>query len=165
MITEKEVLDACVGGRHWWFDKNDNDIFSIDIRQVKPGSIKIQPNWSCQPDLIASYSNMPFENNQFGLVVWDIPHKLKFDSGLITQKYGYLGNEWEKTTRNGFLEIWRVLKLGGTLIFKYADLDIKVSTMLNLFPVKPKVGTITKKGVNNTYFFVFYKTNELEVNK
>ena len=39
MITEKEVLDACCGGKHWWFDKEDPDMFGLDIRSVEKGSI------------------------------------------------------------------------------------------------------------------------------
>ena len=52
---------------------------------------------------------------------------------------------------------WNKLKDKGVLIFKYCDLNIKVSEMLKLFHTKPLFGTITKKGVNNTYFFCFMK--------
>ena len=157
MITEKQVLDACCGGKHWWFDKNDPDMFGLDIRSMPKGSISLQPNWCVEPDLIGSYCDMPFDNETFSLIVWDIPHKLKVDKGLITTKYGHLGSNWAKDTAEGFQECWRVLKPDSTLIFKWCDLDVKVSEMLNLFPVKPKVGTMTKKGVNNTYFLVFFK--------
>lgn len=156
-ITEREVLDACVGGRHWWFDKKNENIIALDIREISKGTIEVQPNWCCEPDIIGSYANMPFDDNYFSLVLWDIPHKLKWDSGLITTKYGYLGKEWKETTAKGFLECWRVLKPGGTLVFKWCDLDIKVSSMLNLFPIRPIAGTITKKGVNSTYFIIFHK--------
>tara|TARA_R100000654_G_scaffold33685_1_gene58891 strand:+ start:746 stop:1237 length:492 start_codon:yes stop_codon:yes gene_type:complete len=157
MITEKEVLDACCGGRHWWFNKEDPDMFGLDIRSVEKGSIELQPNWSVEPDLVGSYCNMPFNDESFSLILWDIPHKLKQDKGIITKKYGFLGENWREDTKQGFEECWRVLAQRGTLVFKWSDLDVKVSEMLNLFHTKPKAGTITKKGVNNTYFLIFYK--------
>jgi SAM-dependent methyltransferase len=159
MITEKEVLDACCGGKHWWFNKNDEEILGMDIRQVKKGVLEIQPNWSVEPEIISSYCDMPFNDETFSLIIWDIPHKLKKDNGLITKKYGFLGENWKKETQEGFNECWRVLRKHGTLIFKWSDLDVKVSEMLNLFHTKPKAGTITKKGVNNTYFLIFYKSS------
>lgn len=158
MITEKEVLDACCGGKHWWFDKNDPEMFGLDIRVVDKGFIEVQPNWCVKPDIVGSYCDMPFDDETFSLIIWDIPHKLKEDSGLITKKYGHLGENWREDTKKGFEECWRVLKKNGTLIFKWCDLDIKVSTMLNLFHTKPKAGTITKKGVNQTYFLIFFKS-------
>jgi hypothetical protein len=100
---------------------------------------------------------MKFESESFRLVVWDIPHKLKHDKGLITMKYGSLGGNWREDISLGFSEIMRVLKKEGVLVFKYADLDISVKEMLSLFPIKPLFGTVTKKGVNNTYWFTFMK--------
>lgn len=159
-MNEKLILDACCGGRHFWFDKQNPNALFMDIRQVEPGAISVQPNWSVQPDVIGDYRNMEFEDESFRLVVWDIPHKLKPDKGLITMKYGALGETWREDITKGFKEIWRVLKDEGVLIFKYADLDISVKEMLSLFDVQPLFGTVTKKGVNNTYWFCFMKVNE-----
>ena len=156
-LDEREVLDACCGGKHWWFDKSDIRIMALDIRSEPKGTISLQPNWSVEPDVIGSYCDMPFDDETFYLVLWDIPHKLRYDKGLITKKYGFLGENWANETQQGFNECWRVLKQGGTLVFKWNDLDVKVSTMLNLFHTRPIAGTITKKGVNNTYFIVFHK--------
>ena len=158
-MNEKLILDACCGGRHFWFDKQNPNALFMDIRQIKPGAISLQPNWSVQPDVIGDYRNMDFEDESFRLVVWDIPHKLKPDKGLITMKYGALGETWREDITKGFKEIWRVLKDEGVLVFKYADLDISVKEMLSLFDVQPLFGTVTKKGVNNTYWFCFMKVN------
>mgnify|MGYP005670013421 FL=1 len=156
----KFILDACCGGRHWWIDKNNKNTIYMDIRSEPKGTISLQTNWSVQPDIISSYTDMPFENESFNLVAWDIPHKIKKDKGIITKKYGYLGNDWKKNTRDGFNECFRVLKDKGVLIFKFNDLDIQFKEILSLFPVKPLFGTPTKKGVNNTAFFVFMKVKE-----
>jgi ubiquinone/menaquinone biosynthesis C-methylase UbiE len=155
--TDKIILDACCGGRQWWFQKNNTDTVYMDIRQVKKGSISLQPNWSCEPDIIGDYREIPFKENQFNLVAWDIPHILKENKGIISVKYGWLGDNWKDDTIKGFNEIMRVLKPKGVLIFKYADINIKVSDMIDLFPIQPLFGTRTKKGVNNTYFLVYMK--------
>jgi len=157
MDEESLILDACCGGRHFWFDKKNPNALFMDIRQVARGSIKAQPNWCVEPDLIGDYRDMTFDDNSFKLVVWDIPHKLKGDSGLITTKYGSLGDNWRDDVARGFQECLRVLDKHGVLIFKYADLDITVKEMLSLFTQKPLFGTITKKGVNNTFWFCFMK--------
>ena len=159
-MKDKFILDACCGGKHFWFDKNNKNTLYMDIRSVEPGSIKLQPNWSVKPDIIGDYRDINFKDKSFKLIVWDIPHKLKPDKGLITMKYGSLGENWKEDTKRGFNNLWRILDLHGVLIFKYADLQIKVSEMLELFPVKPLFGTVTKKGVNNTYWFCFMKVDE-----
>ena len=155
--TNKLILDACCGGKHFWFDKNNPNTLFMDKRKVLPGAIPQQPNWECNPDLIGDYRKTDFKDNQFKLIVWDIPHKLKHDKGLITMKYGSLGENWKEDTKQGFNELWRILDNNGVLVFKYADLDISVKEMLSLFPIQPLFGTKTKKGVNNTYWFCFMK--------
>lgn len=157
MKEDTFILDACCGGRHWWIDKDNKNTIYMDIRSEPKGTIKLQTNWSVEPDIISSYDNMPFDDNSFNLIAWDIPHKLKNDSGIISKKYGFLGENWKETTAKGFNECYRVLKDKGVLIFKFNDLDISFKEVLSLFPVKPLFGTPTKKGVNNTAFFVFMK--------
>jgi len=156
-MDDKFILDACCGGKHFWFDKNNENTLYMDIRSVETGTIELQPNWCVKPDIIGDYRDIDFKDKSFKLIVWDIPHKLKPDKGLITMKYGSLGENWKDDTTRGFNNLWRILDLHGVLIFKYADLQIKVSEMLKLFPVKPLFGTVTKKGVNNTYWFCFMK--------
>lgn len=156
-MNEKIILDACCGGKHLWFNKTHPNTIYMDIRQEAPGRIKLQPNWSVSPDVVASYCKMPFPDKSFRLVVWDIPHKLKKDSGLICKKYGFLGDNYKQDLKDGFSEIMRVLHDYGVLEFKYADLDIPVKEILSLFPIQPLFGTVTKKGVNNTFWFCFMK--------
>lgn len=156
-LDSKYILDACCGGRHWWFDKNHPNAVYLDIRSEPKGTISLQPNWSVEPDIISSWENTPFDDESFHLIAWDIPHKLKPDKGLITKKYGSLGEDWKPLIQNGFNELMRVLKVNGTLILKHNDLDIKVSELMEVIGQDPLFGTKTKKGVNNTFFFVFMK--------
>ena len=160
MEEKKVILDACCGGKYFWFDKNHKNTVYMDKRRVEKGAIPEQPNWSCEPDVIGDYRDTDFEDKSFKLIVWDIPHKLRNTSGLITKKYGYLGENWREDTAKGFKELWRILDDYGVLIFKYADLNVSVREMLSLFPEEPLFGTKSKKGVNNTYWFCFMKIKE-----
>lgn len=156
-MDEKWILDACCGGRHFWLDKENKNTVFMDIRSTEKGDLKLQPNWRVNPDVIGSYLDIPFKNETFNLVIWDIPHKIKKDKGLITKKYGFLGDKWKEELPIGFKEIMRILKPKGVLIFKFSDLDIPFKEVLSLFDDMPILGTPTKKGVNNTAFFVYVK--------
>jgi hypothetical protein len=158
----KWIIDLCCGGRHFWIDKECRESVFMDIRSVDQGAISIQPNWSVKPDLIGDYTDIPFNDDSFRLVIWDIPHKIKSDSGIINLKYGSLGENWKSDLERGFTEINRILEDRGILIFKFNDLDIPFKEILSAFPMdklglKPIGFTPTKKGVNNTAFFVFVK--------
>jgi hypothetical protein len=158
--VEKYILDACCGGKQFWFDKNHKHTIYMDKRKADKGSVPCRPNWNCTPDIIGDYRDTDFQDKEFKLIVWDIPHKLKEDSGLITTKYGFLGENWREDTQRGFNELWRILDDFGTLIFKFADREVAVKEMLSLFPVQPLFGTPTRKGVNNTFWFCFLKIPE-----
>lgn len=154
----KYILDVCCGGRMFWFDKKQENTIYMDIRELEKGSISQQPNFEVKPDIIASWENIPFNDNTFNLVVWDIPHAfLKNYNSIIAKKYGYLDENYKKSLTKGFREIMRVLKPCGVLTLKYADISIAVRDLLDLFDNKPLYGTKTKKGVNNTYWFTFIK--------
>lgn len=71
--------------------------------------------------------------------------------------YGYLDKNYKDDLKNGFNEIMRVLDDYGVLEFKYSDISIPCKEILELFETEPLFGTVTKKGVNNTYWFCFMK--------
>lgn len=156
---EKVILDACCGGRHMWIQKESDMAVFMDIRSVDKGTIKLQPNWCVEPDVVGDYRDMPFDDETFSLIVWDIPHKIKPDKGIITMKYGNLGETWKEDLKKGFTEIMRVLKPHGVMDLKFNDLDISFKELLGLFPFLPQYGTPTKKGVNNTAYFIYVKPN------
>jgi len=81
------------------------------------------------------------------------------DKGIITMKYGNLGETWKEDLKKGFTEIMRVLKPHGVMNLKFNDLDISFKELLGLFPFLPQYGTPTKKGVNNTAYFIYVKPN------
>ena len=155
--SDKLIADLCCGGRMMWFDKCNADTLFCDIREVEKGSIEYCPNWSCKPDIICDYKDLPFDDNSFKLIAWDIPHIVKEGTGLISKKYGSLGAEWKKDLTKGFKEVWRVLSKHGTLVFKWSDIDISIGEILKCFDKQALFGTRTKKAVNSTYFVVFFK--------
>lgn len=163
--TDKVVLDACCGGRMMWFDKKNKNTIYMDIRQEKKGTIKCQPNWSVEPDVLADYRDLPFKDKSFKHILWDVPHMLgKKVNGIIQTKYGFLDKDtYAADLKAGFKELWRCLDDYGTLCFKYADVNVPLKEILALFPEKPLHGTPTKKGVNNTFFIVFMKVPMKEI--
>jgi hypothetical protein len=162
MRKDKVILDACCGGRMMWIDKENPNVLFMDIRKEAKGFIKEQPNFEICPDVIGDYRKTEFKDSQFIHIVWDIPHMIKGSSGIITKKYFFLGDNWKEDLTQGFNELWRILADGGTLCLKFSDLDIAIKDLLVLFPEKPLYGTPTKKGVNNTYWFVFVKLDSLQ---
>jgi hypothetical protein len=156
---EKFILDACCGGRQMWFQKEQENTIFLDIREVEKGTIKLQPNFCIKPNIIGDYRELPFKDKSFKLIVWDIPHIIgKKINGIIQTKYGYLDKDnYKEDLKEGFDEIWRVLDDYGVLEFKYADINLSIKEILSIFPQKPLFGTVTKKGVNNTFWVCFMK--------
>ena len=154
-----KIIDVCCGGKMWWFDKGRDDVIFMDKRTERKGFIDERgcTSYEVNPDLEGDFTNIPFDDETFFLVVCDPPHKIKKDSGLITKKYGFLGENWEEKLKLMFEECWRILKPNGTLIIKWADVDIPPRKVLSCFSQKMLIGTHTKKGVNNSYFWTFFK--------
>ena len=70
--TEKIILDPCCGSRMFWFDKTNPDVEFCDIRQEQH-ELCDGRHLEISPDRIADFTNLPFRDNQFRLVVFDPP--------------------------------------------------------------------------------------------
>lgn len=162
MNTDKIILDACCSVRHWWFNKNHPNALYIDIRQEPKGFMKVRPHNQIKPDIVMDFRKMDFPDKMFKLVVWDPPH-LKYlnKTSDFYRKWGILDSEtWPQDLKDGFRECWRVLDDYGTLVFKWSENQIKLRTVLKLFPEKPIIGTTT--GLKNmTKWVIFLKIPEL----
>lgn len=157
----KRILDACCGGRMFYFDKHDPRVLFQDIRS-KEMTLCDGRKFSVSPDIQADFTSMPYPNDSFRMVVFDPPH-LKYTGSKKEaenwqmQKYGYLpAHGWQDVIRKGFAECFRVLMQGGFLIFKWNETDIKVSEILKLTPYKPIFGHISGKRAN-THWICFTK--------
>nr|DAW44998.1 MAG TPA: Methyltransferase domain [Caudoviricetes sp.] len=112
------------------------------------------------PDVIGDFRDMPFENNTFNLVVFDPPHlKWAGPNSIMKAQYGQLDKDtWSEDLAKGFEECMRVLKTGGTLIFKWSDCQVNVKEILKVIPFKPLFGQ--QRGT--THWMTFVKFEEVD---
>jgi len=147
------VLDATCGSRMIWFNKQNPDALYMDNRQLSD-ILCDGRTLNVNPDVIADFRNMPFEDNSFYLVVFDPPHLLHAgENSWLAKKYGVLPQTWEEDIKQGFNECVRVLKPNGTLVFKWNEEQIKLSEILKTIKQKPLFGNRRSK----THWLVFMK--------
>jgi len=84
-------------------------------------------------------------------------------TGYIHKSYGALKAEtWQHDLKKGFEELFRVLETGGTLVFKFADRNVHFKEVLDLAPINPLFGTMTRKSSKcENRWFVFQKKEEM----
>lgn len=158
----KTILDVCCGSRMFWFDRKDKRAIFVDKRrETHTLKDKSSRGGSRQlivdPDLQADFTDLPFEDESFALVVFDPPHFMRNGaSGWNAKKYGTLGDNWREELAAGFSECFRVLKPEGTLVFKWNEDEISVGEILSLTPHKPVVGSKYGKHYKS-HWIVFLK--------
>ena len=159
MVEDKKILDACCGGRMFWFDKKHPDAIFVDNRDRKSGHCEHRPNHSVKPDIIADFRNLPFEDKSFKLVVFDPPHIFGKETSNLTKQYGWLDKDsWSDYILEGFNECWRVLDDNGVLIFKWNEARVKKSEIINLIPQKPLFGNQVRSRAK-THWLCFMKND------
>ena len=163
-LTNKFILDACCGPKHFWLDKNHKNTLYIDIRKEDKGFMKTRYNRCVQPNAVLDFRNLPFKDNSFKLIVWDPPHMVT-DKGLTSfvKTYGSLKPEtWQSDLTRGFNELWRVLDNYGVMVFKWCESNKKTREVLALFHTKPLFGNgISKHNTKtSTYWYTFMKIPE-----
>ena len=112
------------------------------------------------PDVVADFTNMPFPDESFAMVVFDPPHIEQAGVSQITKKYGNLQGDWRDMLRRGFAECFRVLKPGGFLIFKWNDCHFPVAEILPLAAVEPLFGHKSGKKMR-THWITFMRPNSV----
>lgn len=154
------VLDACCGSRMFWFNRNDGRALFVDKRREKcvADTREGRREIVVDPDFIADFTALPFPDATFTLVVFDPPHTFSGTKGWMAKKYGSLsGVDWREEIRKGFAECFRVLAPLGTLIFKWNEHRIPVSTVLSLTREKPLFGQRCGSS-SKTHWIVFMKS-------
>jgi SAM-dependent methyltransferase len=170
------ILDPACGGKMFYFNKHDPRVLFGDIRKIKT-KLCDGRDFEVSPDIQLDFTNLPFPNESYYMVIFDPPHllrntgKSKFadiygslnekavPTGYQHIKYGALYSDWRDLISRGFTECFRVLKPNGTLIFKWNETDIKVSEILALTDQKPVIGQRCGKTAK-THWLVFFKGGE-----
>lgn len=150
----------------FWFDKSDQRALFADNRReshILPdvSSVGGSRTLFVDPEMLVDFTDMPFDNETFAMVVFDPPHLIRSGKkGWLAKKYGKLEGDWRDDIRKGFAECFRVLKNEGTLIFKWNEHEVPVSQILALTPERPLIGNRCGKA-GKTHWLVFLKLPKL----
>ncbi len=153
----KKILDACCGSKMFWFDKHNPNVEFCDNRIVPKHEFYPHRYIEINPDTVCDFTDLPFANNSFKLVVFDPPHLTQAsEKSWLALKYGRLTGDWRGMLQKGFSECFRVLESTGVLIFKWSEANIPLKEILCLAPQPPLFGNRSGKH-NNTHWLCFMK--------
>ena len=100
MMTKK-ILDVTCGSRTIWFNKNHPAAIYCDVRDEeftgvwKSTSRDSERTCIVHPDVLCDFTDLPFPDNSFALVVFDSPHLRRVgENAWMRKKYGQLGENW-----------------------------------------------------------------------
>ena len=149
-----KILDACCGSRMFWFDKQNEYTTYMDIREYHEELVSGHVI-NVAPDIVADFRDMPFDDCQYDLIIFDPPHLVNVgENSWMFKKYGKLDlSAWPEDLKKGFDECMRVLKPTGTLIFKWNDTQLNVSEILKAVGYSPLFGQKRQK----THWLIFNK--------
>lgn len=163
---EIKILDVTCGDRTIWFQKNEPHTTYCDIRNEEWEGYFGKPNAKgkkkrrhlvINPDVQCSFTDLPFEDKTFNLVVFDPPHIENLtESSWLRKAYGTLDGDWKPMIKKGYEECMRVLVRGGVLIFKWSDISISTREIINVIGDEPLFGHRSGKKMN-THWMCFIK--------
>lgn len=154
------ILDACCGSRMFWFNKKNPNAVFMDKR-AEQRTLCDGRTLNVSPDVIGDFTNMPFKDKSFKLVVFDPPHlNHGGKNGWLVLKYGSLPlTGWEDILRKGVSECMRVLDDYGVLIFKWNEQQIPLKKVLDAIEIEPLFGHTTNSK-QTTHWMAFMKFPE-----
>lgn len=167
---KKMILDVTCGDRTMWFQKNEPHTIYCDKRReewegdfgkaTRVNGQKKHRHLVIDPDVLCDFTDLPFPDNQFNLVVFDPPHitNLSQDSWM-RKSYGSLDGNWQEMIRNGFHECMRVLDIGGVLVFKWSDISVSTRDILDVIGEEPLFGHRSGRKMN-THWMCFMKFDD-----
>lgn len=159
-LQGKYILDACCGGRRFWFNKRHPNTLYVDIRpkQKVVWGKKHYRELLIDPDIVMDFRKLDLPDNHFSLVVFDPPHLVDMpETSMFTKTYGSLDGDWRQDITKGFSECFRVLKPNGVLIFKWATAHIPLKDILALTDEQPLFGHPTGRKHSDTHWVTFMK--------
>ena len=153
MSDNVKILDACCGSKMFWFNKNYEGALYMDIRHENT-ILGDGRSLIVDPDILADFRSIPYDDNSFYLVIFDPPHLLRAgEKSFLKAKYGKLEPSWRDDIKKGLSECWRVLKKNGTMIFKWSEEQASFSMVKDILPCEPVIGQRRGK----TIWLVFFK--------
>ena len=155
-VEGKEILDVTCGGRSIWFDKNHPLAVYCDKRDEEHcatfGATQKTRHIRVHPDVICDFTDLPFGDESFSLVVFDPPHIEGLGTNSWTRKaYGTLQQNWQQMLRDGFQECMRVLKPCGVLVFKWSETQIPTPEVIKAIGHQPLFGHHSGKKMNTNW--------------
>ena len=162
---DKKILDMTCGSRTIWFDKDEPHTIYCDKRIANytgtfGSSKKSQRTCIINQDVVCDFTQLPFPDDTFSLVVFDPPHLEGIsEKSWLAKKYGVLGESWRDMLREGFKEGMRVLKPDGIMIFKWAETHIPANEVWKAIGQKPLFGHHSGKK-SQTFWCCFMKFQE-----
>lgn len=166
---EKKILDCTCGSRSIWFNKKHPAAIYTDRRVAEYEGVwkseeksqgESKRTMKIDPDIVADFTDLPFPDNTFRLVVFDPPHLVRGgDTAWLVKKYGRLSENWQEMLRDGFKECMRVLKPDGVLIFKWSETQVPAEDVWKAIGEKPLFGHHSGKKMN-TFWATFMKIVE-----
>lgn len=165
-FMEKKILDVTCGARSMWFNKHHPAAVYCDKRREQYHHLwKSSENCTLDinPDVVCDFTDLPFPDNSFPLVVFDPPHLTGAkETAWLVKKYGKLDENWPQMIHDGFQECMRVLKPDGVLIFKWSEYDIPAAEVWKAIGQKPLFGHHSGKQ-SRTFWACFMKLEEMEM--
>lgn len=169
--TTKKILDVTCGSRTIWFQKNEPHTIYCDKRREKwDGAFGLQLNKRGEkkqrhliidPDVQCDFTELPFSDNAFKLVVFDPPHiKDLGENSWMKKSYGTLDDSWPLLIHDGFWECMRVLEPDGVLVFKWSDISVPTRSVIDAIGVEPLFGHRSGRKMN-THWMCFMKTEDI----
>lgn len=167
MTDQIKILDVTCGNRTIWFQKNEHHTIYSDKRreewegdfgtELRKDGTKKERHLNIDPDILCDFTNLPFRDNTFSLVVFDPPHIENLSQAAWMHKtYGSLDGDWRPMIHKGFDECMRVLKPDGVLIFKWSDISISTREIIKVIGQEPLFGHRSGKKMN-THWMCFMK--------
>ena len=169
-LMEKLILDVTCGDRTIWFQKHEPHTIYCDKRReefegdfgktLRADGKQKHRHLVINPDILCDFTDLPFDDESFSLVVFDPPHIENLSPNAWMRKsYGSLDGDWKPMIRKGFQECMRVLKIGGVLVFKWSDISISTRDIINVIGQNPLFGHRSGKKMN-THWMCFMKFEE-----
>ena len=104
----KKILDVTCGSRTIWFNKNHPAAIYCDVRDEECTGVWKSTNRDSErtcivhPDVLCDFTDLPFPDNSFALVVFDPPHLRRVgENAWMRKKYGQLGENWREMLHDG----------------------------------------------------------------